>query len=407
MTASLPDAARAALEALRADEGGAGEVRRVSLEVTAAGRTELVTVTLKEGGALLVAATDGRQDGPHVRAALALLAGAYEAPTEQDEPGEEPSAKAPRAEHAEIADALDELLVAVVRMGVAEAYGAASVDEAIERLLGCVSPPVPVGIARFVGRLRTALADQDTPAVAQVLDGAARVVAELRGGEGGQEGARRLQAWLGRPGDLEGERETVFDRTLVEVAREWIAGTSRGSIQRRYMLCTTTGALYREDRGRTEPGSVGPCPRQVIAGLAEVEAGPVPRRLRLMQYAVSPRVTDALWDRTTQVAAPRYESLRPEFRSSLKAFPALAEPFAVVGVDELDVDRRLVMDGEGDALALSLEPAVAGRLGALAQECDGVRWIAGRLWDEDGVLAIEPFSVLFATGSGSLFERLL
>ncbi|HJL44620.1 MAG TPA: hypothetical protein RMG45_02245, partial [Polyangiaceae bacterium LLY-WYZ-15_(1-7)] len=64
MTASLPDAARAALEALRADEGGAGEVRRVSLEVTAAGRTELVTVTLKEGGALLVAATDGRQDGP-------------------------------------------------------------------------------------------------------------------------------------------------------------------------------------------------------------------------------------------------------------------------------------------------------------------------------------------------------
>ncbi|MEM9072466.1 MAG: hypothetical protein AAGE52_28425, partial [Myxococcota bacterium] len=125
---SIVAAARERLESL--DGASPGEVRRVTFEVEAEGRTELVTVTLQEDASLLVSATDGNASGAHVRAALSLLAGTYVSDA-ANQPAPNPAPTGSSAE-SELASAVDDLLLAVVRRGVADAYGTASVDEAIE-----------------------------------------------------------------------------------------------------------------------------------------------------------------------------------------------------------------------------------------------------------------------------------
>ena len=400
----LAGAARELLDTLDAD--GSGEVRRVTLEVTAEGRSELVTVTLQPDGALLVASTDGKQSGPHIRAALELLAGAYSPPSSQAGPSIPPQAATSSA-RSELANAIEDLLVAIVRHGVDGAYGTASVSSAIDGVLAVLAKPTPMGIARAIGRVYTELASHDVHAIARVLDGATRFVSHLRAEETSEEERQRIGAWIGRVTDYDPARETLHEKTLVEIGREWMAGTERGSIQRRYLMLTSTGEIFCEERHRTQSASVGPCPRVLTVGLAELHPGPVPRRIRPLQYAVSIAGEPEDWERVAQNAVRSVENLAPRYRADVKAYPALAEPVCVMSVDEVHVARSRILTPSGDILQLRLAPGVGERIDAIKAD-HPIVWMAGRLRDDaEGRLALDPFSVGFeADEEGIGFERL-
>lgn len=382
-----------------------GDIRRATLEVTVEGRVELVTVTVQPDGALLVAATDGSSDGPHVRAALRLLAGL--APESSDDPRESllPPPPVEAARHP-IGDALDELLLAVARHGVDSATNAASVNEAVDRLVEVAGKSPPFGLARFVGRLRLSLQRRDAALVARLLDGAARVAVLVREGSTDAESRRVRAAWLGRPNDPETPRETLHDRSLVEVGREWIAGLSRASLQRRYLVCTTTGEVFREERPRTESGSVGSCPRLITVGLAEIELGGAPRLLRLLQYAVTPRIGAEVWARLGELAVPSVDELRPRFRAATKASPALAEPFVVLAARAFDASTRCVEDPTGGVLPLRGGPAGVEARVVAATEAGALRWVAGRVDDSESTLVMEPFAIATEVDGKIVFDRL-
>lgn len=400
----LAGAARELLESL--DSEGSGEVRRVTLEVTAEGRAELVTVTLQPDGALLVASTDGKQRGPHIRAALEILAGAYSPPSVQARPSIPPQAAPTVSAQHELANAIEDLVVAIVRHGVDDAYGTASVNSAIDGVLAGLAKPTPMGIARFIGRIYTELASHDVHAVARVLDGATRFVAHLRADETPEDERKRIAAWIGRDDDFDPSRETLHEKTLVEIGREWMAGTERGSIQRRYLMLTSTGEIFCEERHRTQSSSVGPCPRVLTVGLAEIQSGPVPRRIRPLQYAVSIAGEAEDWERVANNAVRSVEDLAPRYRADVKAYPALAEPVAVVSVDEVHVARSRALTPSGDVLQLRLAAGVGDRIDAIKKDHEIV-WMAGRLRDDaEGRLALDPFSVGFDTDEGIGFDRL-
>ena len=71
---------------------GAGAVRRLTMDIEAEGRMEMVTLSLRDDE-LQCVSSDGRSDGPHVMAALRFIAG-----TEQrdDSSPPRPAARRPR-----------------------------------------------------------------------------------------------------------------------------------------------------------------------------------------------------------------------------------------------------------------------------------------------------------------------
>lgn len=437
----LRDAARARLGELGADDAPADGLRRATLEIEAEGRVELVTVTLRPDGTLLVSATDGQNDGPHVRAALTLLAAMPTAggtrrvsmapPKPSTAPGpwddgpeaaeDATSSPGTVASVSPLADALEDLMVAAVRHGANEGLGKPAVSEAIARVEEAVAKsPDPRGLTRFIGRLYTMLATRDAAGLARVLDGASRLVSALRRTDLPKEERRRVEAWLGGA-----TRTQLFDQELVEIGREWIAGFKRGALQRRYLVSLHSGEIYREERRRNEPGSVGPCPRKVVAGLAEHHAWSTPSEMRLLQYAVSPEVAEHDWDRLAELALADFGELGPRYRAALKGDPALAEPVVWLAVHDIDVHRLLVFDKNDTALPLRDDPTRAepgtalaprvparddtGRLARIRQVAlgsDAVRCIGGRLSDAGSVLWLEPFALLVSRDGESHFERL-
>ncbi len=404
---NLAAAARDLLVAF--DEGPAGEVRRAVLEVTYEGRSELVTVTLKPDGALFVVASDGNTSGPHVRTALELLAGLYDQRRPSSTGASIPPKAPPPNPREELAAAVDDLLLAVVRQGVAEAYGTMSVDQAIEGVIEAAGKPVPHGLGRFVGRLRAALADRDVHTTARLLDGASRLVQNLRAdfdGRSTSEARAHLAAWLGRPTDLDLRRRTVQERALVEVGREWVSGVERHALQRRYLVEVATGEIFAEEEPRTGVGSVGPCPRRIVVGLGEVHPGPAPRRLRPLQYSVGIDLTSEVWEQVASVAVHSAEDLGPRYRSEIKSFPALAEPVALVRATRLDPRRGVLRTPAGDTLALRFQEGVGEHLLQRVGACS-VRWVFGKLYDSpEGQLALDPISVGLDVHGVMAFERL-
>ena len=143
MSTRLRDAAVRHLRSLGA-ETGEGAVRRLTMDVDAEGRVEMVTLSLRDGE-LQCVCTDAQSDGPHVLAALRFVAG-----MEQREESSPPSPMVSAAgrspeqspEH-ELAEALDDLLTAITRVGVQQAQYAPSVDAALERVVSTAPQPTP------------------------------------------------------------------------------------------------------------------------------------------------------------------------------------------------------------------------------------------------------------------------
>ena len=374
---------------------GEGAVRRLTMDVEAEGGVEMVTLSLRDGE-LQCVCSDARNDGPHVLAALRFVAG-LEQREDSSPPGPIASA-AGRAEQSpdqELASALDDLLTAITRVGVEKAQYAPSVDAALGRVVSTAPQPTPSGLGRFIGRLQHELRSAERHRVARLLQGASELADALRAEAPGLELQQRLSAWLGtRPGSLS-QVELLYDRTMIEVGREWLSGTERASLERRYLVDVRSGRVYREDRPRNASASLGPCPRLVQVGLAEVETGPCPQRIRVLQYEVRPEVPAESWQQLQQVAVRSFAEVTEGYRQSVQASPSLAEPFALVAPYRIERNGVFkAFDAEGRQLVLNRSErrgAVLAFYALLAQGAEPA-WLAGRLTDTGTTVCITPFA---------------
>ncbi len=417
MTDRLREAARRALEAIGDGDGaGDGAVSRLTVDVAIDGRSELVTLALRDGE-LVWSSSAG--EGPFVRAALRWLAESDPAPsvrvTEAAEamprtswPPPEPDGDAEAlAARSRLAEALDDIVTVVVRAGVVGA-DSPSVAESLERLRREAPLPTPIGLARWLGRLKSALEARDAGLTARLLHGAARLAEDLRRERPSPEVRRHVNGWIGGGGEPGGV-ERLSDRVLVEVAREQLPSTDRAGIERRHLIDLHNGEVFREERTRTTPvASVGPCPPLVHVGLAEVEEGAAPRRIRLMQYVVSLDLGAEELARIEANAYRRFSALADRYRELVEAHPGQAEPFAVIAPRSFDVRGAPVCrDDEGQPLpfARADDPAAVEVLGRVVPP-GGPRWVAGRLSDAGGALMMIPCAVAVPDGDGARFVRL-
>ena len=396
MSTRLRDAAVGHLRSLGAATGE-GAVRRLTMDVEVEGRVEMVTLSLRDGE-LQCVSSDARNDGPHVRAALQFVAG-METREDSSPPGSlvSISAQSPEQSSAsELADALDDLLTAITRIGVDKAQHAPSVDAALERLIGVAPTPTPSGLGRFIGRLQQAIRSAELRRVARLLEGASELADALRATTPSPQAELRIGAWLGtRPGSTP-DVELLHDRTMIEVGREWLSGTERASLERRYLIDAHSGGIYREDRLRNANASLGPCPRQLRVGLAEVEPGPNPRRIRVLQYEVEPDVPAESWDRLHQVASQSFVEITEQYRCALRSSPALCEPFALIAPFRIERNGGFkAFDAEGHQLVLDRSErrgAVLAFYDLLAQGIEP-SWLAGRLTDTGTTVCLTPFAM--------------
>jgi len=376
-----------------------GSVRRLTMDIEVNGRIEMVTLSLRDGE-LQCVSSDGQNDGWHAISALEFVAGLARRDDSQP-PGVEAGTGRRSLEppqQGELADALDELLIAVTRVGIDKARYAPSVDAALERVVEVAAEPTPPGLGRFIGRLRQEVLSGQPRRAARILEGAARLADALRVETPTEASEERVRAWLGaRPGSVP-ERELLSDRTMVEVGREWLAGRQRASVERRYLVDLTAGAIYREDRPGQATASLGPCPRQIHVGLAEVEPGPAPQRIRVLQYEVRPEVPSESWDRLYQVGRRNFAQLTEAYRRAVQVYPTLAEPFALIAPYRIEHGEGFVaIDSEGHQLALERTERRGSVLAFYDLLNQGLEpaWLAGRLTDFGTTLCISPFA--FAT----------
>lgn len=414
---SIREAARKAL----GEHGGYADevdVRRLILDVTVGGQSELVTVELVDGG-VRVSGT-GPKDAPHYRAALAFVAGESSESTggggqASDLAGERVSwvdpelarSEAARAQRHALAAALEDVVTLAVRVGTREG-DAPSLTEGLKRLRKAAPKPLPLPMSRWFDRLSASLRRGETDKTARLLYGAARLSDALRKEEPTPKARGQVVAWLGSAAEV-GALERVQDRQLVEVARERLSTDEWGGLERRYLCDLHNGEVYREERRHREATvSVGPCPRRLDVGLAEVEGGAAPRRIRLMQYAVSLSVSAADLARIEANAYRRFVALADRYRAALRDHPAQTEPFAVVAPDGWKSGPEpLALDGEGFPLpfARADDPGGIAALAALTSE-RRPRWVAGRLTDADGTLMMVPCSVGLSEGGEQSVVRL-
>jgi hypothetical protein len=416
---ALRRAAEYALAQLGEDEAAQAElgVERLTLEVRAPQGSELVTLRLSETR-LAASCTCAERGCVHIRTALQLVIGQRAAGFESTRRSSThmprvvvPDARPPELksgvlDRAALAEALEDVVTAVVRAGVASER-VASITETLARVEHAAGTPLPLGVRRWLGRMREALEAQDVSLAAQALAAASVLAADLRSDTPLPAARERLFSWLGDRAGAPLER--ISDRMLLEVGREWVTGTERTQIERRYLIDLNSGEAFREESVRREKtASVGSCPRLIGVALAEAELGCAPRRMRLLQYTTTPKIDRASWDLLAAWGQRDTEALTAAYRTAQQKFGALSEPFALAaprGVDHR-AQPALVLD-RGAALPLFAEdePGLLRRFEALIEDAS-LAWVAGRLCDRDGRLMLKPLAAGLLAGDGVRHERL-
>jgi hypothetical protein len=419
----LREAARQALPQLgsrSADGASSGGVDRVTLDIVIGDRREVVTVRLQQG-ALCWSCTCGTNPCEHVQVALTWIGGApAEKPVrERTEIDLNRAAsawshlswppdlrtigdfdQAARINLAALANYLEELIVTAARTGSGAGL-TEGVAGAINRLIELMPRPVPVGVSRWIGRLRVAFEDHSVEGVARLLHGASRLVADLRLARRDPVALERFVSWLGAHSDDKRTIERISDRSLLEVAREWMDGTERADIEKRYLVDLNDGEIFLEERTREQSSaSLGPCPRLVTVGLAVAEQGARPRRIRLLQYATAVSIPAESWGHVSAWASRAFAPLRDVYQQSILKYPGLSEPFAVIAPARLVHDPLPVpLDESGHPLPLAAarDPYAIRVLDALASN-QRPEWIAGRLVDAQGTLMMRPLSMAVVIG---------
>lgn len=312
----------------------------------------------------------------------------------------------PRERSAEaLSAAFDELCLATVRAGVV-APDSPSITAALDQLVAAAPKPVPVGLARWIGRFHDALGFGDVGKVARLLDGAQRGAARL------WEGKRAAGSFLGHPSWLAGGEggllEPMSELTLVEIAREWVRGLSRSAIERRYLIDLNTAEVFCEERRRGEfSASVGPCPRVVHVAFGEADGASLPRRARLLQYTVTPELNEAEWLRLGQLGETDVAALGAWYITSSERCPGLSEPFVLLAAPSLDPGSDgALRDRHGRALELrdDEDRPQADVVRALIGDAELV-WICGRLQGWSRGLLLRPASLLVRAAGRPALRR--
>ena len=401
-------------------EGAAaeGQVERLSLDVQLDQRRELVSLRLSDGR-LSYSCSCGQFRCAHVRFALRFSAGARAASAESTRRSStrlervipeirptETKSSLNLARALPLAEALEDVVTAVVRAGVVSER-AASVHETLSRVEREAGSPLPLGVRRWLGTMREALEMHDVSLAAQALSSAAALAADLRA-ETPTTGVReRITSWLG--GVLAEGVERISDRQLLEVAREWVNGTERLQIERRYLIDLNSGEVFREEAARREAAaSLGACPRLIGVALGEAELGCAPRRMRLLQYTTTPQVDRSSWDLLAAWGQRDSEALAAAYRSAQSQFGALSEPFALTAPRSVEHGPHTALQlDRGPALPLMAEdePGVLRRFEELMGSAV-LAWVAGRLLDRAGQLMLKPLAAGFVDGDRIRHERL-
>lgn len=405
-----------------ASDEAEGVVKRILVDVEVGGQIETVSLS-NANGKFRVASTDGESEGPAVRSVFALLEGA------SPDAAERPVAKkrkkpakdrkrrssqdyreimrAPRSDEP-LTDRLAKVVLALVRSGVKDAQSNATVAEAISNLRDAYGGEMPLVVRRWIGRLRRALAEEDLFLVARLLEGAARAADDMRDEHPDSLQRERIGLWRPAEGGMMA-RNRLTDRTFIEVGRELVAGLSRASIERRYLMCVRSGQVYVEATARgEEQASVGPTPRRVAVGLAELSGGPQPRRVRLLQYAVSNKIAPSEWQEITRRAVQRFEPLHDTYRNAHQQYPGIVEPFFVLAPERVDfVGGVVFVDAEGFPLpmAQARTPARAESV-KQALELGELQWVSGRAVDADGSLMLDPCALGYLHGGSMHVYRI-
>jgi hypothetical protein len=395
------------------------QIERVSCDVLSARGDELVSIRLSEGR-LLRSCSCGERSCAHLKQSLRMIAGQRSAVGATDATRRStsrlervvPEARAdvPKltpnlAQALALCEPLLDAVTAVVRAGVSSDR-VASVLETLARVERAAGSPLPLGVRRWLGLMREALDAHDPALAAQALGSAAAFAADLRTDTPNAGAQQRIVSWLGASGDA---LERISDRVLLEVAREWVTGTERVQIERRYLIDLHSGEVFREECVRRErAGSLGSCPRLIGVGLAEAELGAAPRRMRLLQYTTTPDVDRASWDLLAAWGQRDSEALVAAYRSAQSQTGALAEPFALVSPRSIaqGAPSVLMLDrGAPLPLAADDEPGVLRRFESMSVK-ETPLWVAGRLFDRAGQLMLKPLAAGILSADRIRHERL-
>jgi len=409
-------ASKEALDTLRAIKPDLlvdGKVNRIALDVSLDGEDEIVSVRM-HNQRLSWSCTCGRQNCGHLATALRWISAQESAdiadavrsssnpPTKNRFSAvngfEDPIADV-RTTMPALSGALEDLVTAIVRIGT-DAGPGPSVEEAIQRLIEAAPNPTPLGICRWVGRLKAALSSRDVDMIARILDGAQRLSVDLKTESNDPSRCKRIVSWLGPSTCESNDVIRISERNLVEIAREWLDGLERSSIERRYLVDLENGEIYREERARgSQTVSLGPCPRSINAGLVVVERGIPPQRIRLLQYSISAVIPTEFENQLSGWANRRFNQIADDYRNLERTFPGLSEPFVLVAPKRLDVDQRCLLLDEANKplpIATAEDPTLVRYIKSIP-DVKETAWFAGRLLDAQGTLMLRPLSVCIPT----------
>ncbi len=397
---------RAAENALRAYEGDVdalpsrnGTISRLTIDVEDESMTEIVSIRMGREQ-LSWSCSCGKTSCAHAMTALRFAAGETTLPevrSTRTAPERQPARAHTKANARalELAEALDDVVTSVVRAGVATA-SSASVAENLQRLGATAGSPTPLGLSRWIARLTRALDLRDVNLVAHALACATRIAEALRDESPSDEAVALITTLLGATVGDERALTRVSDRTFIELAREWLAGADRTQIERRYLIDLYSGERYREERVRRDArASLGPCPRSLEVGFAEIEQGVAPRRARVLQYTTSPIVDAVTWKQVEAWAERDFSRVRERYRSDLSAFGALSEPFVLLAPSALRRGEVLgLVDHREQVLPLCQDEDLGGvRRFEDLTAATLPTWVAGRLLDRDGRLMLRPLAL--------------
>jgi hypothetical protein len=364
-------------------------LRRLNIELA----NEQVTLFTRDGR-LRELCTCGVDRCEHIAVVLRFLAeGAAQATPAEVRVRSSMRPPPPDSTQLSLASAFEELCLATARAGI-EARDSPSIKQALEQLLNAAPTPMPLSLARWIGRFRDGLSFGEVGELSRLLDGALAFAELLR--EDSVGGLELRRAWLGTAE----ASEALSEVTLVEVAREWITGLDRASIERRYLIELVSGQVYTEERLRGDSAiSDGPCPRLAQVAFAEIDGATRPRRAKLLQYSLSMQVPEAPWQRVVSLAQTELSAVRERFAAELRECPALAEPFAIFAPAQIDLASNALSDARGERLTLRSDPNLSG-IDALLAATRGtdIVCVLGRLLGRASGLLMKPLSAVVRNG---------
>ncbi len=336
---------RAALAREPSDADARADVARVVVDVALpSGERGLVTVSQREGA--IVAVDDmGRRDSALVEAAVGWLGGLV-----VGEPGSEtvairsdhPAARtslAPTPPSGRGQDAARDLALALVRSGLAGARRGA-IDETLRRARSTNDSRT----ARWTARVERAIATEDLALIAQLTRGVLDTAPPAQ--------------------------SSRVELHLVEIAREHLDAARPRALERRHLVDLTTGALYAEDLDAgVVGGSIGPCPRALEVGLAEVSDDGGQSSLCILQYTTTSTLSSATRARLLELTTRDLATAFSHVDTLLRASPAFAEPVVMLEIARWEAGLH-AFDASGAEVPWSRDedPAACARLAEIVAE---------------------------------------